>query len=151
MISGARYHLVATYPVISSSVCRARPKSMICEREKPEEYKITFQYYKGNTTFTQEAKTSLVYVVIARNIPRKILDQLHLKVYSGSLKTLIFHNILRPHACEHYENSGLTLSSQSSFTAKLLGFRSWEAENNFKGIYWKGDFCFLHFCFFIFI
>ncbi len=30
MISGARYHRVATYPVISSSVCLAKPKSRIC-------------------------------------------------------------------------------------------------------------------------
>ena len=29
MISGARYHRVATYPVISASVGRARPKSSI--------------------------------------------------------------------------------------------------------------------------
>lgn len=29
MISGARYQRVATYPVISSSVCRANPKSRI--------------------------------------------------------------------------------------------------------------------------
>lgn len=30
MISGARYQRVATYPVISSSVCLANPKSRIC-------------------------------------------------------------------------------------------------------------------------
>lgn len=61
IISGARYHLVATYPVISLSVALAKPKSKICR-----------------TTITI------------------LLDELPI----------------------------ITLNSQSSFTAMLLGFKS---------------------------
>lgn len=36
MTSGARYHRVTTYPVISLSACLARPKSKICSQNQEE-------------------------------------------------------------------------------------------------------------------
>lgn len=36
MTSGARYHRVTTYPVISLSACLARPKSRICSQNQEE-------------------------------------------------------------------------------------------------------------------
>lgn len=83
MISGARYHRVATYPVISSSVCRAKPKSRIW----------VMQRCVGDIKTT---KWDMTEQVISHMV----------KLGSETI-------------------SLLTLSSQSSFTARLLGFKSW--------------------------
>ena len=160
MISGALYQRVATYPVISSSVWRARPKSKIYTSQNTFTYwhssthctlndtsqntstywhssthctlndtsQNTFTYWHSSTHCTlNDAWHQCMYVSMMTGThthhstlpkPHHLCTVLYCTVLHCTVLSVV--NVVIVNTCLY-----VTLSSQSSFTAMLLGFKSY--------------------------
>lgn len=126
MISGARYQRVATYPVISSSVCLANPKSRICRtgRQSLIESECCSEGSVGSLSGLPSAHSPHLLPHYSALSPGEIVKQRRYK------RTLIpIHIIDLENNKQHYSNTVLVKHNKSSMKF-LEGYYS----GKFKGV-----------------